>query len=66
MHLTNGEDQLFDHWLREDLRRMILARDVAVRNRGDLREIAGTNIDHTSTVQMMCAKKPKKKRRHSD
>ena len=23
MHLTKGEDQLFDHWLREDLRRMI-------------------------------------------
>ena len=59
MHLTKGEDQLFDHLLREDLRRMIWARDVAVRNRGDLREIAGTNIDYTSTVQMMCAKKKK-------
>ena len=61
MHLTKGEDQLFDHWLREDLRRMIWARDLAVRNRGDLREIAGTNIDYTSTVQMMCAKKKQKR-----
>ena len=23
MHLTKGEEQLFDHWLREDLRRTI-------------------------------------------
>ena len=62
MHLTTGEDQLFDHWLREDLRGMICARDVAVRSSGDLREIAGTNIDYTSTVQMMCAKKNKKEK----
>ena len=37
MHLTKGEDQLFDHWFREDLRRAIWSRDAAVRNRQDLR-----------------------------
>ena len=57
MHLTKGEDQLFDHWLREDLKRAIWSRDAAVRNREDLRGIAGTNIEYASTVQMMRAKK---------
>ena len=33
MHLIKGEDQLFDHWLREDLRRAIWSRDAAIRNR---------------------------------
>ena len=32
MHLTKGEDQLFDHWLREDMRRAIWSRDQAIRN----------------------------------
>ena len=60
MHLTKGEDQLFDHWLREDVRRAIWSRDQAIRNREDLKGIAGTNIDYASTVQMMRAKKQKK------
>ena len=62
MHLTKGEDQLFDHCFREDLRRAIWSRDAAVRNREDLREIAGTNIDYASTVQMMRAKKRRRER----
>ena len=62
MHLTKGEDQLFDHWLREDLRRAIWSRDAALRNREDLRGIAGSNIDYASTVQMMRAKKTKKRK----
>ena len=46
MHLTKGEDQLFH----------------ARGNREDLRGIAGTNIDHASTVQMMRAKKTRKRK----
>ena len=56
-----SEDQLFDHWLREDLRRAICARDQAIRNREDLKGIAGANIDFASTVQMMRAKKTMKR-----
>ena len=63
MHLTKGEDQLFGHLLREDLRRAIWSRDAAIRNREDLKGIAGTNIDYASTVQMMRAKKNEEKRR---
>ena len=61
MHLTKGEDQLFDHWLREDLRRAIWSRDQAIRNRKDLKGIAGSNIDYASTVQLLRAKKTKKR-----
>ena len=61
MHLTKGEDQLFDHWLREDLRRAIWSRDQAKRNRKDLKGIAGSNIDYASTVQVLRAKKKKKR-----
>ena len=63
MQLIKGEDQLFDHWLREDLRRAIWSRDAAIRNREDLKGIAGTNIDYASTVQMMRAKKNEEKKR---
>ena len=52
---------MFDRWLREDLRRAIWSRDQAIRNREDLRGIAATNIDYASTVQMMRAKKTKKR-----
>ena len=61
MHLTKSEDQLFNHWLREDLRRAIWSRDQAIRNREDLKGIAGTNIDYASTVQMLRAKKTKRR-----
>ena len=43
------------------MRRAIWSRDAAIRNREDLKGIPGTNIDYASTVQMMRAKKTKKR-----
>ena len=42
------------------MRRAIWSRDAAIRNRRDLKGIAGTNIDYASTVHMMRAKKRRK------
>ena len=63
MHLTKGEDQLFDYWLREDLRRAIWSRDQAIRNRKDLKGIAGSNIDYASTGPTVESQKNKEARR---